>query len=142
MRLVPFLVMLVLAGCLSLATDSFQRVRFEVVERFDAPGDDLAIEFVSSQGEPLASGSILRVRGTYRLASHDRALLYLGLTGGVLEEPAPREVVRGNGTFDLQVRVLHPGSLHVSLYAGTEPDNVIGKRRFELRTQLRSMADG
>ena len=98
-----------LPSCASLAAEPYQRVRFEVVESFDTPGDDLTLEYVSVQGTPLAWGSTLRVRGTYRLASQARAVLYLGLTNGSIEEPQPHRIERGSGTFDLEVRVLRAG---------------------------------
>lgn len=121
---------LLAAACASTPVE--QRVRFEVVERFEAPGNELTIERVDSVGEPLGRGTTLRVRGSYRLESHDSALLYFGLTDGVAEGAETRAVQRGPGRFDLEVRVMRPGRPHVTLYAGPGPDQVIGKRRIEL----------
>ncbi len=109
-------------------------VRFEIVESFDAPEDEITIEQVFADNDALEAGTTLRVRGRYRLASVDNAQLYVGVTNGA-GSMALVDVTAGERSFELTLHATRAGNLHVSLYAGpiVNGSNCIGKRRFELR---------
>lgn len=108
-------------------------VRFEIVEAFDAPGDEITIEQVFADRDSLEAGTTVRVRGRYRLASTSDAQLYLGVTNGA-GSMSRVDVTAGERSFELTLHATRAGNPHVSLYAGpvVNGGNCIGKRRFEL----------
>jgi hypothetical protein len=121
---------LLLAACAAPSAAPAGDVPFQVVESRFAPGDRIEVREVQAETPAFESGGRLRVRGTYALASRERATLYLGLTNGRFEGRSSLEVAAGEGTFDFTVKVVEPGAAHVSFYAGSGADNCIGKLRF------------
>lgn len=124
-----------LAACALTPPSSMKPVPFRVVERFEAPGDWIEIEDVSSDHSQLVASATVRVRGNYRLASRESGTILFGLTNGAFDGETSRTLQRGAGRFDFSMYVKLPGDAHVSLYAN-EPiapnDNCIAKRRFEI----------
>ena len=96
-----------------------------------ASGDLITITEVRGPSDTLVVGNTYEVRGTYKLASQDKALLTVGVTTerfqpgeshpGVTNEshpPLPRQKViveKGDGAFTLQFYMTH-GQPHVSFY--------------------------
>jgi len=110
------------------ASDDFSHV---VNLEKTASGDLITITEVRGPSDTLAVGNTYEVRGTYKLASHDKALLAVHvMTEGRPREPhsgAPRgkqlplpgqtmTIDKGEGNFTLQVNYWTVGRLHVSLY--------------------------
>jgi len=127
------LALLALAACAS--THAPTSTPFHVVEEFAAPGDEIALDSVTSDTGTLVPGATIRVRGRYRVASIERGTLFFGISNGACTGATLREVVRGAGEFDFTMHVKEPGYLHVSLYSPEKHDpgnNCIGKCRFDL----------
>lgn len=89
-----------------------------------ASGDLITITEVRGPSDTLVVGNTYEVRGTYKLASQDKALLMVNVTteGKQPHEshPAlPRQkmtVEKGEGSFTLQFHMWHDGMPHVSFY--------------------------
>jgi hypothetical protein len=96
-------------------------ISFEVGVRDFGPRDDLVIDEVRSTDTTLSAGSLVTVRGRYRLGTRESARLYLGTTtsgtqgSDVLPEQQTR-VDRGDGSFELVHRIPAAGHLHVTYY--------------------------
>jgi hypothetical protein len=85
-------------------------------------GDRIAIEEVRGTADTIKPGNYYEIKGTYRLASREKATLAAYVTsdsrnvknaGGSSDTPT---VSRGKGTFDLLLHVTHDGKPHVSFY--------------------------
>jgi beta-lactamase regulating signal transducer with metallopeptidase domain len=112
----------------------------------DSQGDSIAIESVRGTANKLSVGNTYEVSGTYRLVSHDKALLAIWVTGGSIygspkpimvrdekgqqyrlapvnpndrHRPLPDQhqvVSKGEGHFTLRFHLWGPGGPHVSFY--------------------------
>ncbi len=98
-------------------------VSFEQGETRFVENDKISITEVRGTDPTLAVGNIYVIRGTYKLASHDRAMLCASVTAidaengrctGLKVQDAV--VSRGNGTFTLYLPVPYRGWPHVSFY--------------------------
>ena len=92
--------------------------------------DNITITEVRGPSDTLVVGNTYEVRGTYKLTTHDKALLAVNvMTEGRPREPhssasgQPRPlpthkmiIEKGEGSFTLQVNYWTVGRLHVSLY--------------------------
>lgn len=125
---------LVAAACASTQDGRRIPVRFEIVEAFDAPGDEIVLEEVRCDRARIEPGATLAVRGHCSLRSSPSAQLYFGLTNGAGTLPPLQELAPGDHAFDLTLHVTEAGMPHVSMYAGPAVNggNCIGKRRFEI----------
>ncbi len=96
-------------------------VPFELGATEFAPGDFVTIDAVEGTTDRFVVGGTYRVRGHYELASRDTARLLLSVTRterGVEDSvPARLDIVRGVGTFDLEIAMRSAGYPHVTLYA-------------------------
>lgn len=107
-----------LAGCAAAP----RPVAFEVGAAEFSGGDEIVVEEVCSSSGQIAPGSLVTVRGKYRLASRDSGRLYLGTTTHGASPDQGDDVVssctvaRGLGAFELQHRIPAPGYLHVTFY--------------------------
>lgn len=89
-----------------------------------ASGDVIAITEVRGPSDTISVGNIYEVRGTYKLASHDRAMLAVYVTVEASEPhtshpdlPNQRMIVeKGEGSFTLRFHMWHEGKPHVSFY--------------------------
>lgn len=85
-------------------------------------GDAIEITGVWANSPRLGPGGSITVRGRVRLASRDQAQLglYVTQTSGDRKEAVDRsqvvQVKRGQGKFELQVKIKHRGVLHLTLY--------------------------
>jgi hypothetical protein len=115
-------------------------VPFEVGATLFADGDRITIDEVHGTAETMKRNNVYEVKGTYRLASRDKASLYAGVTddgsqtnglispGPVVVSRSPREqfiwqndtssstIERGEGKFTLLLKMLQDGKPHVSFY--------------------------
>lgn len=103
------------------ASDDFSHV---VNLEKTATGDLITITEVRGPSDTLAVGNTYEVRGTYKLASQDKALLMVNVT---TEARQPHEshpalarqkmiVEKGEGSFTLQFHMWQEGMPHVSFY--------------------------
>jgi hypothetical protein len=99
-------------------TVSFKQGETKFVE-----SDKISITEVRGTDPTLAVGNIYVIRGTYKLASHDRAMLCASVTAidaengrctGLKVQNAV--VPRGSGTFTLYLPMSYRGWPHVSFY--------------------------
>jgi beta-lactamase regulating signal transducer with metallopeptidase domain len=89
-----------------------------------ASGDLITITEVRGPSETLAVGNTYEVRGTYKLASHDKAMLAVyvtvdasGLHTSHPDLPNQRMIVeKGEGNFKLRFHMWQEGKPHVSFY--------------------------
>jgi beta-lactamase regulating signal transducer with metallopeptidase domain len=104
---------------------------FSHVVDLERTGDNITIQEVRGPSDTLAVGNIYEVRGTYKLISHDKAVLSVGVTterfhAGESHTAAANEshpplakqkiiVEKGEGSFTLQFYMVH-GRPHVSFY--------------------------
>lgn len=89
-----------------------------------AGGDLITITEVRGPSDTISVGNTYEVRGTYKLASHDKAMLAVYVT---VEASAPHTshpdlpnqrmiVEKGEGSFTLRFHMWHDGKPHVSFY--------------------------
>lgn len=89
-----------------------------------ASGDLITITEVRGPSDTISAGNTYEVRGTYKLASHDKAMLAVYVT---VEASAPHTshpdlpnqrmiVEKGEGNFTLRFHMWHDGKPHVSFY--------------------------
>ena len=113
------------AGSLARAQQSDDFSHVVNLER----ADNITITEVRGPSDTLVVGNTYEVRGTYKLTTHDKALLAVHvMTEG---RPAPHSsasgqprplptqkmiIEKGEGSFTLQVNYWTVGRLHVSLY--------------------------
>jgi hypothetical protein len=97
-------------------------------------GDDITITEVRGTADQIAPGNIYCVKGTYKLASREKALLVAYITANNAAEgtgPSLRvqhlNVNKGEGTFTLYLPMYIEGCPHVSFYSDKEG---IGGRYF------------
>ncbi len=86
-------------------------------------GDKITIVEVRGTADTLTPGNIYRIKGTYTLASHDRAMLAAFTTArdaadgrGPYLKVQTTAVTRGTGTFTLFLPMSCRGWPHVSFY--------------------------
>lgn len=98
-------------------------VEFELGATRFLDADQVTIVEVRGTDKTIAAGNIYWVRGTYTLASHDRATLaaYVTATDAAHARSTPLKsqsviVQRGSGSFALFLPVSHRGYPHVSFY--------------------------
>jgi beta-lactamase regulating signal transducer with metallopeptidase domain len=98
-------------------------VNFEIGKTEFLPGDSITITEVRGTSDQIEVGGTYQVKGTYHLASHDKAALQLQETSSDLRhfQQGPNQSVdvsHGDGTFTLtEVMVDEDGKPHVSFYA-------------------------
>jgi serine/threonine protein kinase len=105
-----------------------QRVPFEVGATYLRGGDRITIDEVRGTADTIKEGNMYEIKGTYRLASRDKATLaaYITDDGTVEKSPQPGTVPmqktqsvtvkRGEGRFALILYMWHDGKPHVSFY--------------------------
>jgi RNA polymerase sigma factor (sigma-70 family) len=86
-------------------------------------GDKIVIEEIRGTAETMMPGNIYWIKGTYTLASHDRAMLAAFTTATTATEGTgpylkvqTATVDRGSGTFTLFLPMAYKGYPHVSFY--------------------------
>jgi beta-lactamase regulating signal transducer with metallopeptidase domain len=117
------IVLSVVAGSLARAQQSDDFSHVVNLEK-SASGDLITITEVRGPSDTLAVGNTYEVRGTYKLASQDKAQLMVNVTTEARQphesHPAlPRQkmtVEKGEGSFTLQFHMWHKGMPHVSFY--------------------------
>jgi hypothetical protein len=104
------------------------RVPFEIGATYLRGGDRITIDEVRGTADAVATGNMYEIKGTYRLASRDKATLAVYVTDDASDAtiPRPREaptqktqsitVERGEGRFALILYVWQAGKPHVSFY--------------------------
>jgi beta-lactamase regulating signal transducer with metallopeptidase domain len=108
-------------------------VRFELGETRFLSGDGITITEVRGTAEEIALGQIYCIKGRYRLASHDRAQLSVGITAdnaadGTKSGFKPQDTIvdKGDGTFMLFLPMAYKGWPHVSFYPAEGGDGFGG----------------
>ncbi|HKD37072.1 MAG TPA: protein kinase, partial [Pirellulales bacterium] len=103
------------------ASELSHRVPFELGAKLMRDGDRITIEEVRGTADTMKAGNYYEIKGTYRLASRDKATLAAYVTSetenvknaGQSDTPT---VTRGEGRFDLLLHMTHEGKPHVSFY--------------------------
>lgn len=99
-------------------------VRVVVGKTYSHNGDRITVDEVSGPSEKFLEGNTYEVRGSYVLASRDRAMLAAFVTISASQPETPHElspdqkmkITRGEGRFTLRFHMWHPGDPHVSFY--------------------------
>jgi len=108
-------------------------VRFELDKKDLLNGDSITIDQVLGTSDTFAPGNMYQVKGTYKLASHDRADLAAYVTTKAPSEPTrgmrvqSMSVAKGEGRFTLLFYMWEQGDPHVSFYpagSGSSFDDV------------------
>jgi hypothetical protein len=127
------------------ATADFPHVvRFKQGAARFLEGDDITIQEIRGTAETFSPGNIYRIVGTYKLASHDKAMLAAYTTASNAADGRSRSlkvqhmyVDRGKGMFTLFLPMSYEGWPHVSFYPsdGGEGfgDNYFGTGGFVLK---------
>lgn len=102
--------------------DDFSHV-VRMNKTYSQSGDTITVDKVRGPSEKWTVGNTYEVTGTYRLASHDEALLAAFVTvhslPDVHSEPSPGQTVlvsKGTGRFILRFHMWQEGDPHVSFY--------------------------
>ena len=102
------------------------RVPFEVGATYLRDGDRITIDEVRGTADTIKVGNMYEIKGTYRLASHDKATIAAYVTVDAREkwvQDVPEQktqsttVERGEGKFALLFYMWAKGNPHISLYA-------------------------
>lgn len=101
-------------GCAAMA--AMNAVPFEVGLVDLLPGDSVVITEVRGSHPTIVPGGTYRVRGRYILESRDAAVLEVSVMNGDSAGDRSKDIVRGQGTFDLWFFTSQEGYPHVSLY--------------------------
>ena len=117
------------------ASDDFSHV---VNLEKTSSGDFITITEVRGPSDTLEVGKTYEVRGTYKLASHDKATLTVNVTTDARQphetHPAlPRQkmiVEKGEGSFTLQFHMWQEGMPHVSFYPTNKGGSGFATRYF------------
>ncbi len=117
------------------ASDDFSHV---VNLEKTSSGDLITITEVRGPSDTLEVGKTYEVRGTYKLASHDKATLTVNVTTDARQphesHPAlPRQkmiVEKGEGSFTLQFHMWQEGMPHVSFYPTNKGGSGFATRYF------------
>jgi beta-lactamase regulating signal transducer with metallopeptidase domain len=98
-------------------------VRFELGTAYFQGGDNIIVDEVRGTSDTLKGGNIYQVKGTYKLASQDQALLAAFVTSsGTKSFSIPNmrtqkmRIEKGEGRFTLIFYMWEDGSPHVSFY--------------------------
>ena len=98
-------------------------VHFEQGASKLADGDKIDITEVRGTATTMSPGNVYWIKGTYTLASHDRASLMVGVTAALASEGTGStlktqsvDVTKGSGTFTLLYAMICKGWPHVSFY--------------------------
>ncbi len=100
-----------------------QIVHFEQGASNLLDGDKIDITEIRGTAATMTSGNQYWIKGTYTLASHDRASLMVGVTAAIASEGTGStlktqsvEVTKGSGNFTLLYAMICKGWPHVSFY--------------------------
>jgi len=96
-------------------------VPFELGTTYSQTGDVITIDDVRGTADTIAPGNMYQVKGTYKLLSHDSALLVIYVTTDRPEQvpvlqTQKMQVAKGEGRFTLLFYMWGKGSPHVSFY--------------------------
>jgi hypothetical protein len=102
-------------------------VKYELGATSFLDGDDITITEVRGTADTVALGNIYCVKGTYKLASREKASLTANVTvhkaaddGGPSLQVQNVNVNKGEGTFTLYLPIYVDGCPHVSFYSETQ----------------------
>jgi hypothetical protein len=118
-------------------------VSFELGRKTFRRGDSITITEVLASSPHLAPGDRVIVRGTYVLASEERAILSISLTTSQQTGPtrvSPTQMMKvrqGEGDFEVSHQINHEGRLHLSLRP--ETGSAFGDVYFGTAAQMRGM---
>lgn len=109
------------------ASDLPYAVKYQLGETDFLDGDNITITEVRGTADTVALGNIYCVRGTYKLASRQKASLTANVTvskaaddGGPSLQVQGVYVNKGEGTFTLYLPIYVQGCPHVSFYSETQ----------------------
>ena len=96
-------------------------VPFEVGGTYLRNGDKITIEEVHGTSDKIAVGSLYEVKGSYTLASHDKASLAIEVTSSDTHhyptlKPQYQTVDKGSGHFTVYLYMWTEGNPHISFY--------------------------
>jgi hypothetical protein len=104
--------------------DLSQAVRFELGANRLRGGDSITVDEVTGTSEKMSAGNTYVIKGTYKLASQERATLLASVTANQPKQglgvPTQRTqavlVDQGDGHFSLILYMAYDGNPHVSFY--------------------------
>jgi beta-lactamase regulating signal transducer with metallopeptidase domain len=109
-----------------------QAVQFTLGKTQMIPGDQITITQVRGPTDAIALGQVYQIKGTYTLASRDRAVIAVYVTAKYREDGIGRpqsiqsiHVTRGSGDFTLDLPMRCEGWPHVSMYADGEDSSCL-----------------
>src|SRR4051812_31586220 len=96
-------------------------VPFEVGATFLRNGDKITIEEMHGTADKIAVGGLYEIKGTYTLASHDKADLAIEVTSSDTKhyptlKPQYMKVDKGDGHFTVYLYMWTEGNPHMSFY--------------------------
>jgi hypothetical protein len=131
-RITAAVVVVLVAGALTVTTraaktetrdrhDLSHFVPFKVGQTWLRDGDRITIEEIHGTSDAIAVGNLYEIKGTYTLASHQRASLSVDITSSDPRHFPSMEtqsvtVDQGDGHFTIYMYMWCEGSPHVSFY--------------------------
>src|SRR3954454_17971083 len=96
-------------------------VPFEIGGKYLRNGDKITIEEVHGTADTIAVGGLYEIKGTYTLASHDKADLAIEVTSSDTNhyptlKPQYMKVDKGDGHFTVYLYMWTEGNPHISFY--------------------------
>ena len=97
-------------------------VPFELGTAYFQGGDSITVDQVLGTSDTISAGNVYQVKGTYKLVSHDKAMLAAFVTSRQGSQPTPNMrtqkliLEKGEGSFSLIFYMWDEGSPHVSFY--------------------------
>lgn len=95
--------------------ESSHTIDFEITTPF-LEGDSIEITEITGSADRFEPGQTYTIKGKYRLASHDEAMLHVYATNGAIESQQGPVVKKGSGEFVRTFTYKKEGSLHLSFY--------------------------
>jgi beta-lactamase regulating signal transducer with metallopeptidase domain len=115
------------------SSNDFSRV-VRLGQTWSHNGDRITVDEVRGPSEEFTAGNTYEVRGSYLLASGDKAMLAAFVTTSASQPETPHpvsadqvmEISKGEGRFTLRFRMWHAGDPHVSLYPAGGGEDIGG----------------
>jgi RNA polymerase sigma factor (sigma-70 family) len=105
----------------SSPNDMSHVVQFEVGATYLLKDDDIVIEQIHGTSDKIEPGNLYEIKGTYKLASHDKAMLAAFTTsskgqGIPTQKTQTMMIDKGTGHFTVLQYIWYDGNPHISFY--------------------------
>ena len=103
-------------------------MHFDIGATYLLEGDDITIDKIRGTSDRIEAGNLYEVKGTYKLASHDKAMLAAFTTssqgkGIPTQKTQTTTIEKGSGHFTVYQYIWSDGNPHISFYPAEGGDS-------------------